>query len=83
MHYCTKNILKHWVVWWSDVPQGQKHVRERQNEGGLLLTAQKNASKEVVYGNFIYPKKVYLYWQVNMKIAGTALSMQTMLELDS
>jgi len=49
---------------------------------GLPLTAQENASKEVVYGNFIYPKKVYLYWQVSMKIAGTALSMQTMLELD-
>lgn len=49
---------------------------------GLRLTAQGNASKEAAKGIIIYPDKVYLYWQVNMKIASMALSMQTLLELD-
>lgn len=42
---------------------------------------QENTSKEPVYGIIVYPGKVYLYWQLNMKIASMILSVQTSLEL--
>lgn len=42
---------------------------------------QENTSKEAVYGIIVYPDKVYLYWQLNMKIASMILSVQTSLEL--
>lgn len=58
-----------------------KNMLEETKLGGGTPTNITNASKDAVYGITVYPDKVYLYWQFNMKTASMIGSMQTSPEL--